>query len=92
MNTYVISKSDSETEYIAYEECNTSPEPEVPEDEPTITPDSTLDNFYSIFLDKLKALSNFSLENKFVLSAISIVLALICLEFIIYLFKGGRWR
>lgn len=60
-------------------------------DEPVV-PDSTLDNFYSIYLDKLKLLSDYVLENKFFFSAIGIILLFIVLEFILHLFFINRRR
>lgn len=55
-----------------------------------IIPDTTLTDFYSLFTDRLSFLSQYALENKFILSAICILLSFICLELLIYLFKGGR--
>lgn len=76
-------------EYVDYVEtaCTVTEEPEEP-----IIPDTTLDSFYSIYVEKLTLLSNYALENRFVLSAITIILVLVCLELFIYLIKGGRKR
>lgn len=60
------------------------PEPE-PEPEPII-PDITLDNFYSIYVTKLKEFSQYSFENKYILGTLSIILLFIILEIILNLF------
>ena len=60
------------------------------EPEPTIEPDTTLDNFYTIAINKLVELSNFTLENKFTLFALGIVIFFTIIGLFIHLFKGGR--
>ena len=54
-------------------------------DEPIVA-DTTLDNFYSIYLDKLTLLANYASENKFFLGAIGVILAFISLELLFDLF------
>ena len=76
------------------EEPETPVDPETPTDpdEPTIEETDQgvlLSNFYSIYIEKLSSISNFAIENKFVLSAITIILLLVCLDLFLYLFKGG---
>lgn len=73
--------SDNKDDVIS---CSIS-EPEEPD---PVVPDSTLDNFYSIYLDKLGMLSNYVVENKFLFSAIGIIILFIVLEFFLILFKG----
>lgn len=71
--------------------CTNVTQPEVPDpEEPVITPDTTLDNFYSIYFDKLTSLSNFAAENKFILSAITILLFVCCLELFLYLVRRRK--
>lgn len=85
-NKFMISEIEGLKEFVAYEEC--AIEPDKPNEE--IIPDTTLTDFYSLFTDRLTFLSKYALENKFILSAICILLSFICLELLIYLFKGGR--
>lgn len=54
--------------------------------------DSTLDDFYSIYLDKLSLLANYAKENKFVLSFVGIILLFVVLEIILFLFNRGGYR
>ena len=63
-----------------------------PEEPDPVVPDSTLDTFYSIYLDKLGMLSNYAIENKFLFSSICIILLFIILEIILYLFKRGGYK
>lgn len=69
---YHFSKTD--VSRIDYEQC------------PVEVKDTTLDNFYSIYVTKLKELSEFTIENKFVLSAFVIVLIFALLASFIHLF------
>ena len=78
--------SSSDLSFVEYLESSGNTE----EDDPVIIPDATLDNFYTIYIEKLSSISNFATENKFVLSAIVIILVLVCLELFLYLCKGGR--
>lgn len=67
--------------------------PEVPEEpeKPEIIPDTTLNNFYNIYTSKLKQISQYSQENKFILGAIGIVLSIVIINLFLYLFnKGGN--
>jgi len=84
--SYQLEQGSAITDFVEYEECIIEPEPE------PIIPDSTLDTFYALFVDKLKLLSKFSVENKFILSAITIIIVLVCLELFLHLIKGGRKR
>lgn len=86
---YQLEEGSSKTDYVDYEQCPVE-EPE-PEPEPII-PDTTLDNFYSIYVTKLKELSDFSIENKFVLSAFVIVLIFALLALFIHLFGRRKPR
>lgn len=73
--------STSDLSFVAYEEKISIPEePDTP-----IVADTTLDNFYSIYIEKLTTLSSFATENKFILSAITIILFVGCLELFLYL-------
>lgn len=67
--------------------CNSS-EPE----EPIIDTDNPITEFYSLYLDKLGMLANYSLENKYLLSFIGVILLFILLELFLLLFKGGKRR
>ena len=79
-HSFMIHEGNSNIDYVDYEEC------------PANVPDTTLDNFYSIYVSKLKELSEFTIENKFVLSAFVIVLIFAFLASFIYLFFGRRKR
>ena len=77
--------------------CVESTDPEVPPvEEPDntepIIPDSTLTDFYSLYLSKLTLLSQYSLENKYLLSAIGIMLVFIVLELVLFLFNRGGYK
>ena len=55
--------------------------------------DATLDNFYSIYLDKLGMLVDYTSQNKLILSFIGIILLFVCLEIFLQLFFiNGRRR
>lgn len=56
------------------------PEPDTP------VADATLDNFYSIYLDKLGMLVEYTSQNKLILSFIGIILLFVCLEIFLQLF------
>lgn len=56
------------------------PEPDTP------VADATLDNFYSIYLDKLGMLVDYTSQNKLILSFIGIILLFVCLEIFLQLF------
>lgn len=86
---FQLENSDSKTEFVAFEECNTTPdEPEKP------VADATLDSFYSIYLDKLGMLVDYTSQNKIILSFIGIILLFVCLEIFLQLFfiNGRRKR
>lgn len=76
---------------VAIADFDLSTCPAIEEPEP-IVPDTTLDNFYSIYVSKLKELSDFTIENKFVLSAFVIVLIFALLASFTHLFFGRRKR
>lgn len=61
--------------------------------EEPIIPDTTLDDFYSIYTSKLTLLSNYVVENKFLFSWIGIILLFCILEIILKLLnlKGGKY-
>lgn len=61
-----------------------------PPEEPIVA-DTTLDSFYSIYFEKLTSLSNFATENKFILSAITILIFICCLELFLYLVRRRKW-
>lgn len=60
------------------------------EPKPNIQPDTTLVNFYTLCINKLVELSNFTTENKFTLFAFAIVIFFTIIGLFIHLFKGGR--
>lgn len=61
--------------------------PKTEPDEPPIPiADATLDNFYSIYLDKLGMLVDYTSQNKIMLSFIGIILLFVCLEIFLQLF------
>ena len=63
------------------------PEPDTP------VADATLDNFYSIYLDKLGMLVDYTSQNNIILSFIGIILLFVCLEIFLQLFFiNGRRR
>ena len=68
--------------------------PKTEPDEPPIPiADATLDNFYSIYLDKLGMLVDYTSQNKIMLSFIGIILLFVCLEIFLQLFFiNGRRR
>ena len=73
--------STSDLSFVAYEEKISTPdEPDKP-----IIADTTLNSFYTIYIEKITHLSTFATENKFVLSAITIILFVGCLELFLYL-------
>ena len=69
--------------------CIPKTEPDIPD--PPVA-DATLDNFYSIYLDKLGMLVDYTSQNKIILSFIGIILLFVCLEIFLQLFfiKGRR--
>ena len=70
--------------------CIPKTEPDTP-DQPVA--DATLDNFYSIYLDKLGMLVDYTSQNKIILSFIGIILLFVCLEIFLQLFFiNGRRR
>lgn len=70
--------------------CIPKTEPDTPN--PPIV-DATLDNFYSIYLDKLGMLVDYTSQNKIMLSFIGIILLFVCLEIFLQLFFiNGRRR
>ena len=84
---FQLENSDSKTDFVAFEKCNTSPdEPDQP------VADATIDSFYSIYLDKLGMLANFATENKIFFSAIGILLSFVVFEVFFMLFRGRRKR
>ena len=63
------------------------------EPDPPLVGDATLDNFYSIYLDKLGMLVDYTSQNKIMLSFIGIILLFVCLEIFLQLFFiNGRRR
>lgn len=80
---YQLELGTTGTDYVEYEDC-------IINIEPTVSADTSLDTFYSIYLNKLVLLANFSTENKFVLSALVIILVFTLTGLFIHLFKGGR--
>ena len=83
-----LENSDSKTDFVAFEECSTTPEePDTPD--PPLA-DATLDNFYSIYLSKLSSLATFATENKIFFSAIAILLTFAIFELFFMLFRGRR--
>ena len=63
--------------------CIPKTEPDTPN--PPVA-DATLDNFYSIYLDKLGMLVDYTSQNKIMLSFIGIILLFVCLEIFLQLF------
>ena len=75
-----------ELSYVPYEEY-------VAPSEPTPLPaDTTLDTFYSIYLDKLSTATTYAIENKFLLGMIGVILSFIILELVLNLFRNGGYR
>ena len=71
--------------------CIPKTEPDPKPDTPVA--DATLDNFYSIYLDKLGMLVDYTSQNKIMLSFIGIILLFVCLEIFLQLFFiNGRRR
>ena len=95
---FMISEKSDLTSYVEYAECTITPdppeEPEQPDepDKPEIIPDTTLDDFYNLFISKLKDLSQYSLNNKFILGAIAIIVLFTVLELVLKLFYRGGYR
>lgn len=80
--------SKADLSFVAYEELVSVPEdPETP-----IVADTTLDSFYSIYLDRLSLVSMYAIENKFLLGTLGIILLFIVLEIILNLFRKGGYR
>lgn len=78
------------------EVCTPVVEPEEPEvpiepDEPIIA-DTTLDEFYSLYVSKLQFLFQYAVENKFILGFIAIILLFIVLEIVLSLFRKSGYR
>ena len=72
--------------YVPYEEYVAPPEP-MP-----LPADTTLDTFYSIYLDKLSTATTYATENKFLLGMIGVILSFIILELVLNLFRNGGYR
>ena len=71
--------------------CIPKTEPDPKPDTPVA--DATLDNFYSIYLDNLGMLVDYTSQNKIMLSFIGIILLFVCLEIFLQLFFiNGRRR
>ena len=91
-NNYYLPNSDVVLTLSDYEltECSkTEPDPE-PD---TPVADVILDNFYSIYLDKLGMLVDYTSQNNIMLSFIGIILLFVCLEIFLQLFFiNGRRR
>ncbi len=90
-NNYYVPNSDVVLTLSDYEltECPKT-EPDTPD--PPVA-DATLDNFYSIYLDKLGMLVDYTSQNKIILSFIGIILLFVCLEIFLQLFFiNGRRR
>lgn len=90
-NNYYVPNSDVVLTLSDYEltECPKT-EPDTPN--PPVA-DATLDNFYSIYLDKLGMLVDYTSQNKIILSFIGIILLFVCLEIFLQLFFiNGRRR
>lgn len=75
-----------ELSYVSYEEYVAPPEPT------PLPADSTLDTFYSIYLDKLSTITTYATENKFLLGMIGVILSFIILELVLNLFRNGGYR
>ena len=75
-----------ELSYVPYEEYVAPPEPT------PIPADTTLDTFYSIYLDKLSTATTYATENKFLLGMIGVILSFIILELVLNLFRNGGYR
>lgn len=75
-----------ELSYVPYEEYVAPPEP-MP-----LPADTTLDTFYSIYLDKLSTATTYAIENKFLLGMIGVILSFIILELVLNLFRNGGYR
>ena len=75
-----------ELSYVPYEEYVAPPEP-MP-----LPADTTLDTFYSIYLDKLSTATTYATENKFLLGMIGVILSFIILELVLNLFRNGGYR
>lgn len=78
---YQLEEGSTKTDYVPYELCSSGP-----------IADTTLDNFYTLFLDKISTLSKFATENKFILGAIGIVLLIVTLEIVLNLFRKGGYH
>lgn len=75
------------------EVCIPSSEEPEPNPPPTPTPvDSSYTDFLNLYLDKLGLIANFSLENKYMLSFIGILILFIFLELFLFLLRGRRRR
>ena len=81
-NLYVYS---SESEIVCLPLAEEEPEKPTP-----LPADVTLDSFYTICIEKIVELSNFTIENKFLLFAFSIIIFFTIIGLFIHLFKGGR--
>lgn len=71
------------------------PDPPIDSDEPTI--DETdqgkiLSNFYSIYLDRLKFISEFAINNSLFMAFIVVILLFIILELFLRLYHGGGYK
>ena len=75
-----------ELTYVPYEEYVAPPEPT------PLPADTTLDTFYSIYLDKLSTATTYAIENKFLLGMIGVILSFIILELVLNLFRNGGYR
>ena len=80
--------STSDLSFVEYQEY--VEEPIIP-DEPIIA-DTTLDGFYTIYVSKLQDLTEYVMENKFLLGTLAIILLFAISELILNLFRKGGYR
>ncbi len=80
-----IEEGTSQSDYIRFEACSVQ-EPDKP------IANNSLTDFYSIYLEKLGMISNFALENKFLLSMVGIILLFAVLEIVFSMFRFDERR
>ena len=92
----ILTLSDHELITCPEPDPEPDPEPELPvEPEDPVVPvptDTTLDTFYSIYLDKLSTATTYATENKFLLGFIGIILSFIILELVLKLVRNGGYH
>ena len=90
---YQLEEGSEATEYVEYSE-KIETDPVIPDTPKPIETNQTqiLKNFYSIYIDKLKFISDYCINNYLFLAFIGVILCFIVLELFLKLYNGGGYR